>query len=68
MSFVAGSPEARQRKVSAWARVAASPGWNAGWADWVREHGPTVIGYKWDISDRSWPESPAELKPDSTLP
>ena len=46
----------------------ASPGWNAGWADWVREHGPTTIGYKWDISDRSWPESPEELQPDSTLP
>ena len=46
----------------------SSPGAAAGWAQWVKEHGPTTLGWGWDISDRSWLISADELKPDSTLP
>ena len=46
----------------------ASPGATAGWYNWAQKHGRVTIGYSWDISDRGWPVTAEELKPDSTLP
>ena len=32
-----------------------TPGYGAGWYDWVREHGPTPIYYSWSLDTRLKP-------------
>ena len=40
-----------------------SPGYNAGWYDWVQEHGWCPVFWAWDLDDRVRPEDVEVLAP-----
>lgn len=42
-----------------------SPGYGAGWADWVREHGPTPVFFGWNINTTLMPFSVEILRPEN---
>jgi hypothetical protein len=44
-----------------------SPGWNAGWKDWVEKNGWAPVFFSWDISDRSWPTEAELLEKENLL-
>ena len=45
-----------------------SPGWAAGWKDWIETHGWTPVFFSWDISERSWPLEAEVLKKNNPWP
>ena len=40
-----------------------SPGYRAGWYDWVKEHGWAPVYWSWDLDDRLVPEHVEVLQP-----
>ena len=45
-----------------------SPGWAAGWRDWVEKNGRVPVFFSWDISERGWPLEAEVLKTSNPWP